>query len=209
MSANLKLYVDSRFFSPYAMFVFVALSEKKIPFAIEKIDLVNNGHHTSAYQHLSLTGRVPTLVHGDFSVSESSAIIEYLEDAFPAPHHLGVLPASMRDRARARQLQAWLRSDLMPLREDRPTTVIFQQPSALPLSPTGQAAAQQLMAAASSLIPDVGDHLFGAWSIADTELALMLNRLVVNHDPVPSRLKAYVERQWQRPSVQAWIQQQG
>ncbi|MBC7701400.1 glutathione transferase [Aquabacterium sp.] len=209
MSSNLTLYVDSRFFSPYAMFAFVALTEKKIPFAIEKIDLVNNAHHTSGYQHLSLTGRVPTLAHGDFSVSESSAIIEYLDDAFPAPHHLAVLPASLRDRARARQLQAWLRSDLMPLREDRPTTVIFQQPSALPLSPSGQAAAQQLITVASSLINDAGDNLFGAWSIADTELALMLNRLVLNQDPVPPSLKTYVARQWQRPSVQAWIRQQG
>lgn len=209
MSSNLTLFVDSRFFSPYALFAFVALSEKKLSFDIEKIDLVNNAHHSSGYQQLSLTGRVPTLRHGDFSVSESSAIIEYLEDAFPAPHHLAVLPASLRDRARARQLQAWLRSDLAPLREDRPTTVIFQQPSALPLSPSGQAAAQQLIAAASSLVNDEAHDLFGAWSIADTELALMLNRLVVNHDPVPPKLKAYVARQWQRPSVQAWLQQQG
>lgn len=209
MSSNITLHVDSRFFSPYAMFVFVALSEKKIPFAIEKVDLVNNAHQSSGYQRLSLTGRVPTLAHGDFSVSESSAIIEYLEDAFPAPHHLAVLPASVRDRARARQLQAWFRSDLMPLREDRPTTVIFQQPSALPLSPSGQAAAQHLMGVASSLINDEGDHLFGAWSIADTEMALMLNRLVANQDPVSPKLKAYVARQWQRPSVQAWIRQQG
>jgi glutathione S-transferase len=187
----------------------VALSEKKIPFAIEKIDLVNNAHQNSDYQHLSMTGRVPTLVHGDFSVSESSAIIEYLEDAFPAPHHLAVLPASVRDRARARQLQAWFRSDLMPLREGRPTTVIFQQPSALPLSPSGQAAAQQLITAAASLVNDEGDNLFGAWSIADTELALILNRLVVNEDPVPAKLKTYVARQWQRPSVQAWLHQPG
>ncbi len=152
---------------------------------------------------------MPTLVHGDFSVSESSAIIEYLEDAFPAPHHLAVLPASVRGRARARQLQAWLRSDLMPLREDRPTTVIFQQPSPLPLSPSGQAAAQQLITVASSLVNDASDDLFGAWSIADIELALMLSRLVVNHDPVPAKLQAYVARQWRRPSVQAWAQHEG
>ncbi|MGH6646174.1 glutathione transferase [Aquabacterium sp.] len=210
MSSNLTLYVDSRFFSPYAMFAFVALREKNIPFAIEKVDLVNNAHHTSRYQQLSLTGRVPALVHGDFSVSESSAIIEYLEDAFPAPSHPTVLPPSVRDRAKARQLQAWLRSDLMPLREDRPTTVIFQQPSPLPLSPTGQAAAQQLIGAVSPLVNEAGDPLFGAWCIADTELALMLNRLVVNQDRVPPKLKVYVERQWARPSVQAWLQlQQG
>jgi glutathione S-transferase len=210
MSSNFTLYVDSRFFSPYAMFAFVALREKGLPFAIEKVDLVNNAHHSSRYQQLSLTGRVPTLVHGDFSVSESSAIIEYLEDAFPAPKHPTVLPPAVQQRARARQLQAWLRSDLLPLREDRPTTVIFQQPSPLHLSPTGRAAAAQLFVAVLPLLGDDADHLFGVWSIADTELALMLNRLVVNGDHVPPRLKTYVERQWQRPSIQAWLQlQQG
>lgn len=209
MSSNLTLHVDSRFFSPYAMFAFVALREKNIPFEIEKVDLVNNAHHSSRYQQLSLTGRVPTLVHGDFSVSESSAIIEYLEDAFPAPGHPTVLPSSIQNRARARQLQAWLRSDLMPLREDRPTTVIFQEPSPLHLSPTGRAAAAQLFVAVLPLLSDDAEHLFGTWSIADTELALMLNRLVVNEDHVPPKLKAYVARQWQRPSVQAWIALQG
>ena len=206
MNSSLTLYVDSRFFSPYAMFAFVALREKKIQFALEKIDLVNNAHHASHYQQLSLTGRVPVLKHGDFSVSESSAIIEYLEDAFPTPHHAPVMPASIRDRARARQLQAWMRSDLMPLREDRPTTVVFQAPSPLPLSHSGQAAAQQLVALASQLVNESGDDLFGNWCIADTELALMLNRLVANQDHVPAKLKTYVARQWQRPSVQAWLQ---
>lgn len=209
MGSNLTLYVDSRFFSPYAMFAFVALREKGLAFDIEKIDLVNNAHNTTGYQQLSLTGRVPTLRHGDFAVSESSAIIEYLEEAFPAPGHPTVLPAALQDRARARQLQAWLRSDLLPLREDRPTTVIFQQPSPLHLSPTGRAAAAQLFVAVLPLLGDEADHLFGTWSIADTELALMLNRLVMNEDHVPPKLKAYVARQWQRPSVQAWIALQG
>ncbi|RZK99847.1 MAG: hypothetical protein EOP36_17940 [Rubrivivax sp.] len=78
----------------------------------------------------------------------------------------------------------------------------------LPLSPSGQAAAQQLITLAGQLVNDAGDDLFGPWCIADTELALMLNRLVANQDRVPPKLKAYVKRQWQRPSVQAWIRQQ-
>lgn len=205
MTTQLTLYSDSRFFSPYAMFAFVALREKGVPFDVRKVDLLNNEHQGSAYQQLSLTGRVPTLVHGDFAVSESSAIIEYLEEAFPPPRHTALLPAGLQDRARARQLQAWMRSDLQALREDRPTTVIFQQPSPLPLSPSGQVAVQQLMSAATSLVNEAGDNLFGEWSIVDTELALMVNRLVANQDRVPPRLKTYVERQWQRPSVQAWI----
>ncbi len=65
---------------------------------------------------------LPTLVHGDFALVESSAIAEYLEEAFPGAV---LYPENLRDRARARQFQAWLRSDLMPLREERPTSVMF------------------------------------------------------------------------------------
>jgi glutathione S-transferase len=36
----------------------------------------------------------------------------------------------------------------------------------------------------------------------------MLNRLVINGDAVPERLKTYATQQWQRPSVQHRVQQQ-
>lgn len=35
----------------------------------------------------------------------------------------------------------------------------------------------------------------------------MLNRLVMNGDAVSERLKTYPAWQWQRPSVQHWVQQ--
>jgi glutathione S-transferase len=34
----------------------------------------------------------------------------------------------------------------------------------------------------------------------------MLNRLILNGDPVPSELVDYATRQWERPSVQRWIE---
>jgi hypothetical protein len=37
------------------------------------------------------------------------------------------------------------------------------------------------------------------------ELALMLNRLVVNGDSVPQKLKDYAGGQWQRESVKQWV----
>ncbi|WP_440215055.1 hypothetical protein, partial [Corynebacterium striatum] len=46
---------------------------------------------------------------------------------------------------------------------------------------------------------------FGAWSIVDVDLAVMLNRLILNGDNVPAELVAYAQHQWQRPSVQAWV----
>lgn len=203
--SSLTLYVDSLFCSPYAMSVYVTLLEKKLDFELKTIDLEGGENLAPAYRDLALTGRVPTLVHGDFVLNESSAIIEYLDEAFPAPAYAAVLPADMAQRARARQVQAWIRSDLLALRAERSTAVVFIEPTATPLTPAGQAAAERLIRAAERLID--GENLFGKWSIADTDLALMLNRLVLNGDPVPQRVADYANRQWWRPSVQQWVKQ--
>lgn len=76
-----------------------------------------------------------------------------------------------------------------------------------PLSSSARAAAEKLFSVAQSLLPTGAENLFGPWCIADVDLALMLNRLVLNGDPVPENLAAYARRQWQRPSVQVWVNQ--
>jgi glutathione S-transferase len=204
---DLTLYVDIRRASPYVMSVFVTLHEKELPFTIRLVNLKTREHHQLAYLEASLTARVPALKHGDFTLSESSAITEYLDERFAPPAHRAVYPVDLQARARARQIQAWLRSDLMPIREERSTEVIFFGDKRPPLSREGKAAAERLFAVAESVLPPGGTNLFGEWSIADTDLALMLNRLVMHGDPVPERLAAYARHQWQRPSVQRWVQQ--
>jgi glutathione S-transferase len=200
----LSLYVDAHFTSPYAMSAFVTLREKGLEFELLPLNLDTGENQTEAFTHLSLTGRVPTLVQGEFALSESSAITEYLEDVFPqAP----VYPAEPRQRARARQVQAWLRSDLMPIRQERSTLVVFYGLKGEPLSSAAQAAAHKLINAAQALLADGRDYLFGEWSIADMDLAVMLNRLILNGDSVPGNLVAYAQHQWQRPSVQEWVKQ--
>ncbi|WP_407669214.1 hypothetical protein [Paraburkholderia phytofirmans] len=49
------------------------------------------------------------------------------------------------------------------------------------------------------------ENLFGEWSVADVDLALLLNRLAPNGDPMPQRLLEYVRYQWQQPLVQSWL----
>jgi len=200
-SSQFLLYVDSQFLSPYAMSAFVTMHEKRLPFDIRPLNLEAEENKAADFAAASLTCRVPTLIHGDFSLSESSAISEYLEELFPEPP---VYPRDARARARARQVQAWLRSDLMPIRQERPTEVVFYGQTAAPLSGEARASAEKLFAAASALLPPNAENLFGAWCIADTDLALMLNRLVLNGDAVPERLAAYARRQWQWPAVQLW-----
>lgn len=205
MSGPLILHIDSNFFSPYAMFAYVALREKALPYRLHRVDLGAGAHRLQDYRTRSLTSRVPMLEHGDFALSESTAIIEYLEDRFAAPQHARVLPGDVPQRARARQLLAWLNSDLPTLRAERPTTVIFEAPSAVALTEAGRADAAKLLQVAAALLGANGDPLFGEWCIADTALALMLNRLVANGEPTPDAVRAYVAREWQRHAVRAWL----
>ena len=199
MSA-LTLYVDSQFASPWAMAVFLTLTEKGLPFALKTVDLEAGESKRPPFRDLGLTGRVPTLVDGDFVLTESSAIIEYLEERFA---QASVLPADVHQRAQCRQVQGWLRSDLPALRAERPTTVIFYERSDKTLSEAAQTDAERLFRLAGRLVS--GANLFGDWSIADAELALAIQRLAANGDPVPSSLAAYAHAQWQRPSVQQWV----
>ncbi|MDR3428450.1 glutathione transferase [Silvimonas sp.] len=206
---SLTLYTDAQFLSPYAMTAFVALQDKRLPFSVQGIDLGKGAHYAPQYRSQSITARVPTLVAGDFHLSESSAIVEFLEDTYPAPDYANVLPTNRYERARARQVQAWLRSDLLALRIERPTEVVFIAPESTPLSFEGTEAAEKLIDVAERLIANGSTSLFDQWCIADTDLALMLNRLVKNGDEIPEKLRRYANAQWQRPSVQKWLALRG
>jgi len=195
--------------SPYVLSCFVALTEKKLPFEVQTVRLHEAAQHAAAYVHTSFTARVPALVDGEFSLSESSAIVEYLEDKWPAPEHASLLPLDLQQRARARQIMAWLRSDLLPIREERSSEYVFYATETLPpyapLSPVAQRALTKLVGFAERVVPSDGGALFGAWCIADTDLAMMLQRLVKTDEPLPARLLAFAEREWRRPSVQTFV----
>ncbi len=129
------------------------------------------------------------------------------EPAFAAASGTRLYPADTRDRARARQVQAWVRSDLMPIRDERPTFVVFGGARRPELSRQAIDASNRLFAAALALLDGRVDNLFGEWSIADVDLAMMLQRLVAHGDAVPQRLVDYAKRQWRRPTVKQWVNQ--
>jgi glutathione S-transferase len=203
--AKLILYGDKDLASPYVMSVAIALAEKGLAYELRRIDLSRKENLDETYRTRSLTARVPSLLHGDFSLSESSAIDEYLEEAFPPPGYAAIYPADLQKRARARQVQAWVRSDLMPIRIERNTTVVFFGARLKPLSAEAQESAVRLFTAVEALLPAGAKNLFGDWCIADTDLALMLNRLALHEDVMPDRLRDYARHQWARPSVKAWV----
>ncbi|HEX9291863.1 MAG TPA: glutathione transferase [Anaeromyxobacteraceae bacterium] len=202
---KLVLWGEKSFESPYVFSCYVTLKEKGLTFELKTFSLEAGEHRQGDYESRSITGRVPSLQHGDFWLAESSAIDEYLEEVFAPPRFARLYPERSQERARARQIQAWLRSDLMPLREERPTSSVFSRKPVKPFTPAGRAAAERVVRAAEALLPQGASHLFGAFTIADADLALMLQRLVANGDPVPPRIKVYAEAIFERPSIQGWL----
>jgi maleylacetoacetate isomerase len=64
------------------------------------------------YRALNPQGRVPYLIDGEASLSQSPAILEYLNEAYPAAP---LLPADILARARVRQLASLVGCDVHPL----------------------------------------------------------------------------------------------
>ena len=138
----ITLWSDADYYSPYVMSVYVALAEKGLPFTLKTVDLSRGENRQPHWRGYALTRRVPVLENDGFELSESSAITEYLEEHFAPPEWERIYPLDLQKRARARQIQAWLRSDLMPIREERSTDVVFGgvkphsgQPTSFMISP--------------------------------------------------------------------------
>jgi glutathione S-transferase len=204
--SDLTLWVDAFWTSPYAFAVFVALEEKQLPYQVKTVALQRGEQRAADYVARSLTGRVPMLRHGDFHLSESSAMVEYLEETFPATPHM--LPEDRQQRARARQLMAWIRSDFFPIREERPTSTIFYEPATSPLSPEAERDTSRLLTAADLLVREGQRFLFGRFGTPDADLALMLQRLAHSGHLLTPKLRAFVDGVWSRPSVQKFVTQQ-
>jgi len=196
------LHADRFWISPYVFSCFVALREKQLDFDVRDVGLDRAEQRGPAYQMRSITGRVPMLEDGDFALAESQAIVDYLEDAYPVH---SVLPRSIHERARARQVLAWVRSDLDALRAERPTTTMFYDATSVPLSDKGRAAADKLIAVGERLLTSDQPQLFGTWSIADADLAFMFQRLLLNGQDIPAKLRTFADTQWKRPSIAEFV----
>lgn len=204
----ITLYVDTAFISPWALSAYVALLEKGVAFEVQRVDLDQPASGRGAvFVRDSATHRVPAMVHDGFALAESTAIAEYLDDCFEGP---SLLPRDPRSRAQARMIQAWIRSDLLVLRKARTSDGVFKgYGSPEPLSPEARAAADKLMSTALRHLDAGREHLFGAWSIADTDLAMMLMRLAASGEALPDSLLTYLRGQWTRPSVLKWLEAGG
>jgi len=63
----------------------MALKEKGVPFESHWIDLQKFDHHQPDYLAINPMGTIPAMVHDGLMLFESTAIMEYVDDAFEGP----------------------------------------------------------------------------------------------------------------------------
>lgn len=112
MSEMLSLYSYWRSSAAYR--VRIALHLKGLAYAQKPIHLLNNGgeQRSAEFRAVNPQALVPVLLDGERAIRQSLAIIEYLDESFPA---IPLLPAMARDRARVRGLAQLIACDVHPL----------------------------------------------------------------------------------------------
>lgn len=77
----------------------LALMEKGVAFNSHYLDLLKFDQHQPEYLAINPQGTIPAMVHGERVLTESTAIMEYVDEAFPGPK---LMPDDPRDRWRIR-----------------------------------------------------------------------------------------------------------
>jgi len=92
----------------------IALNFKAIDWEAVPVDLraPASAQRTPEFLALNPHGFVPVLVDGDNTITQSLAIVEYLEEAYPQPP---LLPHSPAERAQVRSLALTIACDIHPL----------------------------------------------------------------------------------------------
>ncbi|EQC31025.1 maleylacetoacetate isomerase [Saprolegnia diclina VS20] len=90
----------------------IALAWKGIEYDYQPVNIFNRENEASEYRQLNLNQKVPTLVIDGLVLTQSPAILEYLEETRP---HRPLLPSDPAVRAQIRAMCGIIGADIQPL----------------------------------------------------------------------------------------------
>lgn len=203
------LTIIGSFVSPYVRKVLAAMNLKRLAY---EVDPITPFYGNDAFERLSPLRRIPVLVDGDFVLSDSTVICEYLDEAYSG-HRL--YPVDPKQRARARWLEEFADTRL----GDLFIWSLFYQKVVRPLvwdEPTDE---ERVRKAEQEEIPAALDYLecelpadgflFGEIGVADIAIASFFrNAVYAGFHPDPAhwpRTAAFVARTLEHPCLAALL----
>jgi len=179
----------------------IALREKQLTAAEVLVDVYTSSTRSPEFLRLNPFGQIPVLEDGELTISESIAILEYLEERHPEP---ALLPREPEQRARVRELMCWS-TDYWP-----PAWKKWMAPRLPGTTWTDASVAEgrrELAAHLDVLVPRLArqDWLVGTYSLADVcyaPLVLVLDRVDLGDEVIKRpTIMRWIERLRARPTV--------
>jgi maleylacetoacetate isomerase len=110
MNTMMKLY--SFFNSSTSFRVRIALALKGLSYEYAAVNLRSGEQGQQDYKSLSPAGIVPTLIDGDLKLTQSMAIIDYLDRKYPEPR---LIPEAGIERARVLEIAQTIACEIHPI----------------------------------------------------------------------------------------------
>lgn len=118
----MKLY--SYFRSSASYRVRIALALKNLPYGTIPVNLLKSEQKEDSYAKINPQRKVPALLDATHLLTQSLAIIEYLEEMHPHPP---LLPKAAHERARVRALSLAVACDIAPLNNLGPLKFLTEE----------------------------------------------------------------------------------
>lgn len=198
--ADMVLYITNKTYSSWSMRSWLALTAAGIAFE-EKLVPFDLPGGNAQIKAISPSGRVPVLRHGEVTVWESLAIIDYAAELHP---EAGLWPSGPAARARARSISMEMHGGFQALRNACPMN-LRRPVSRLKVSSEVLADVARIDAIwRESLDLSGGPFLFGAFSAADAMYAPVVSRFTTYGLMQDEVLLAYMDRVRTHPAWLAW-----
>jgi glutathione S-transferase len=196
-----KLIIGNKNYSSWSLRPWLVLRHFGIPFDEEQVMLSGEGWKEKI-RKLSPTGRVPVLIDAGTTIPESLAIIEYLNDKYPAK---GIWPSDRVKRAEARAVSAEMHGGFSALRNLAPMNLRASHPGKVD---AGAVAAdlRRIERIWGELTDESGGpYLFGKFTAADAMFAPVATRIRTYELAVSDVAADYVDTIYALPAFEEWL----
>ena len=202
----MKLVIGNKAYSSWSLRAWIVLKTLAVDFEEVMIPLDTKTTAESILK-LSPSGKVPSLIDGDITIWDTMAIVEYLNEKFPAKN---LWPADTKLRTFARSACAEMHSGFINLRKEMPANFLTQKKG---IDPSDKAKFDikrvvQILQGALHLSQSKSWLLGKDFGIIDAFFAPVVGgRFHTYLVKLPSELEDYKQRLLQYPAYKLWCEQ--